>query len=66
MSRRLVCGPYVCRFPHPGDHRRWSRWTCPACGTTYVRTRKLPERWWRTTVAPDGYWRLPYLRRSTP
>jgi hypothetical protein len=59
MSRALACGPYVCDFPHPGDHRRWSIWTCPRCGTAYIRTRKRPQRWWRRrTFAPDGAWRI--------
>lgn len=51
------CGPYSCPFPSPASYRWRQRWTCPDCGTTYRRTRRMPARWWRRrSYAPQGRW----------
>lgn len=69
------CGPYTCDFPLPPTQFPWrARWTCPKCGTTYVRRMASP-RWWSFTKAliatlfrsgwsdaPDGYWSLPLVK----
>jgi transposase-like protein len=58
------CGPMVCHFPPAKDFRWRARWTCPECGTTYVRRRKIKRtRWWRNWFAPDGHWELPFWSR---
>lgn len=56
-----TCGPYVCDFPLPVNHKRGDRWRCPDCGTVYVLSRRIKLRWWRSWHAPDGHWRLPLL-----
>jgi hypothetical protein len=53
--------PYVCGFPDPFSFRWLARWTCPVCGSTYVRRRQRKERWWRNWWAEHGDWCLPWI-----
>lgn len=55
-----MCEPFVCAFPPARDYRWRAYWTCPRCGTRYVRGRRAPHRWWRNWSAPHGSWVLPW------
>ena len=52
--------PYVCPFPPVQGVRRGTRWTCPNCGYTYRKTRRIRPAWWRNWSAPAGMWSLTF------
>lgn len=60
---RTLCGPWICGYPDPVNHKRGDRWQCPRCGTRYRLTRRVPPRPWRRWYATDGAWRLEWWWR---